>query len=311
MRILYAGAITLLMTANAADAQETVRLAIGQGISLEAFVAEIGQKGGIFEKHGLTVDFRYTQGGGETLQAVITGGVDVGIAVGMAGVLSAFSQGAPIKVVGASTTSSANFWFVKADSPIQSIEDAGNATIGFSTVGSGTYNIATLMQRTINPDLELVATGNVPATFTQVMSDQVDIGFATPEFGQKELDKGSIRLVLRDNDLERIKQQSLRTIIANTSFDQETLDNFLTAYQETIDWMYSDDPAPMRYFAEAMKIAEKEATAMRDNFYPKEMLDIFQMKGVDLVMEDAVAGKFIEAPLTQEQLNELIQVREQ
>jgi len=311
MKISCAAALALLMSLGVANAQETVRLAIGQGGSLEALIAEIGEQGGIFDKHGIKLDYRYTQGGGETLQAVIAGGVDVGIAVGMPGVLSAFSQGAPIKVVGSSSTGSANFWYVKADSPIQSIESAGDATIGFSTVGSGTYNIATLLQRTMNEKLEAVATGNVSATYTQVMSGQVDIGFAIPEFGQGELDKGNIRLVLRDNDLERIKNQSLRVTIANTAFDQARLDKFLDAYQETVDWIYSGDEKPIQIFAQLMKVEEAAAKAMRDNFYPKETLDIFQLKGLDIVMEDSVAGKFIPAPLTEDQVKELIQVRQQ
>ena len=46
----------------------------------------------------------YTQGGGETQQAVISGSVDIGVAAGVMGVLGAFSKGAPVRVIGAETT---------------------------------------------------------------------------------------------------------------------------------------------------------------------------------------------------------------
>ncbi len=58
----------------------------------------------IFKKHGLTLDIVYTNGAGETQQAVISGSVDLGIAAGVMGVMSAYSKGAPVQVIGAETT---------------------------------------------------------------------------------------------------------------------------------------------------------------------------------------------------------------
>jgi NitT/TauT family transport system substrate-binding protein len=84
-------------------------------------VPEIGNRLGIFKKYGLAVEPLYTQGSAETLQAVLSGSVQVGIAAGSFGVLSAYAKGAPIRVIGATMTGVTDqFWYVRADSPLHS-----------------------------------------------------------------------------------------------------------------------------------------------------------------------------------------------
>ncbi len=63
----------ILSAAPAAQAQDRLKLAQGgRGVG-EAFVPELGQNAGIFKKHGIELDIFYTQGGGETIQIVISG----------------------------------------------------------------------------------------------------------------------------------------------------------------------------------------------------------------------------------------------
>ena len=51
----------------------------------------------------------YTQGGGETLQAVISGSADIGVAAGTLGALGAFAKGAPVRIIGAQATGAADY----------------------------------------------------------------------------------------------------------------------------------------------------------------------------------------------------------
>jgi NitT/TauT family transport system substrate-binding protein len=81
----------LIGAAQAASAEDTVKLAVGQRGNWDTSVSEIGQQAGIFKKHGLKLEMVYTNGSGETQQAVISGSVDLGIAGGIMGALSAFS----------------------------------------------------------------------------------------------------------------------------------------------------------------------------------------------------------------------------
>jgi len=57
-------ALTLAITVTGAYAQETLKLAVGQRGNWDTSIAEIGQRAGIFKKHGLTLEILYTQGGG-------------------------------------------------------------------------------------------------------------------------------------------------------------------------------------------------------------------------------------------------------
>src|SRR5690242_3807322 len=76
--LLALAVAALIGAAQAASAEDTVKLAIGQRGNWDTSVSEIGQRAGIFKKHGLKLDIVYTNGSGETQQAVISGSVDIG-----------------------------------------------------------------------------------------------------------------------------------------------------------------------------------------------------------------------------------------
>ena len=61
---------------------DTLKVATGQRGNWNAAIGELGQRAGLFRKHGLMLEILYTSGSGETQQAVISGAVDVGTAVG-------------------------------------------------------------------------------------------------------------------------------------------------------------------------------------------------------------------------------------
>src|SRR5258706_13422905 len=132
-------ALAILSCAASATAEDMLKLAIGQRGNWENAAPELGQKAGFFRKHGLTLELLYTQGAGETMQAVISGSVDIGVGVGTAGVLGAYAQGAPVRPIANSMTGADDlFWYVPAASPIRSIKDAAGKTIAYSTNGSAT-----------------------------------------------------------------------------------------------------------------------------------------------------------------------------
>src|SRR5215217_3768952 len=112
------GAVGALLAApQQASAQDTLKLAVGQRGNWDTSVSELGQRAGIFKKHGLNLELLYTQGGGETQQAVLSGSVDIGVAAGIMGVLGAYSKGAPVRIIGAETTGAGDlFWYVRSDS---------------------------------------------------------------------------------------------------------------------------------------------------------------------------------------------------
>ena len=308
---MLAALATLGATAPAA-AQDTLKVAAGQRGNWDTSISEVGQRAGIFKKHGLVLEILWTQGGGETQQAVISGSVDVGVAPGIMGVLSAFSKGAPVRIIGAETTGAADlFWYVPAASPIKSLKDTDGKTISYSTNGSSTHGIVTAFIKQFDLKAKPTATGGPAPTLTQVMSGQIDVGWSAPPFGMQQLDEGKIRVIASGNDATVFKGQTVRLLITNTATLQgrkAAIDRYLKAYRETIDWMYSDDPAALKTYAEFVGIPVTMAKRTRDDFFPKASVDPDRIVGLDTIVPDAVALKYTAAPLTKEQLAELIQI---
>jgi NitT/TauT family transport system substrate-binding protein len=308
--MLAAGLLSASALAQTAGA-ETLKVAVGQRGNWDTAVAELGSKAGIFKKHGLELDIVYTQGGGETQQAVISGSADVGVAAGTLGVLGAFSKGAPVRILGAQATGAADFWYVRADSKIQSIKDAGDATtVAYSTNGSSTHSIVLAFMKEFGLKAKPTATGSPPATFTQVMSGQIDVGWSSPPFGFDAIDEGKIRIVAHANDAKIVHGTSIRALISNQSaLDAKTdaLTRFMKAYRESIDWMYAGDDA-LKAYAEFAKTTEAQAKRIRNEFFPKTLMDPDKVSGLDRLMDDAVSFKTIAAPLTPEQQKTLIQI---
>ncbi len=307
---LAAGLFAASGLAGGASA-ETVKVAVGQRGNWDTAVAELGQKAGIFKKQGLDLEILYTQGGGETQQAVISGSADVGVAAGTLGVLGAFSKGAPVRVLGAQATGAADFWYARADSKLHGIKDfTDDTTVAYSTNGSSTNSIVLAFKKELGMKGKLTATGSPPATFTQVMSGQIDVGWSSPPFGFDALDDGKIRIVARANEAQIVHGTTIRVLITNVSAletKKDTLDKFMKAYRETIDWMYEGE-APLKAYSEFAKCTEAQAKRIRDEFFPKELIDPDKIAGLDKLMEDAVSFKTISAPLTAEQQKQFIQI---
>lgn len=301
-------AIALLALAATVSADDTLKLAIGQRGNWENAAPELGQKAGFFKKHGLTLETLYTQGAGETLQAVISGSVDIGIGVGTAGVLGAFFKGAPVRAIANSMTGADDlFWYVPSASPIKSIKDAAGKTIAYSTTGSSTNLAVLAFIREFGVQAKPVATGSPASTFTQTMTGQVDIGWSSPPFGIDALQQGRIRIVVRESDLPAFRNQTVRLMIANANAAEQRRDaimRYLVAYRETLDWMYSD-PAALKAYAEWVNISESLAKEVRDQFYPKENVRLDRLSGLDEAMADAVTMKFLPAPLSKAQQDDL------
>ena len=297
--------------ASSAFAQDTLKLAVGQRGLWDTSISDVGQRAGIFKKHGLTLELLYTQGAGETQQAVISGSVEIGVGVGIMGVLSAYSKNAPVRIIGAEITGAGDlFWYVKADSPIKTIQDFNGKTVAYSTNGSSTHGVVTAYIKQYGlTAAKATPTGGPPATMTAVMSGQVDVGWSAPPVGLDQLDKNEIRQIATGNDT-LFKGQTVRLLITNTQTlhgRKDAIERYMKAYRETIDWMYSD-PAALKTYAEFAAITEAKAKRIRDGFFPKSSLSPDQITGLDLIVPDAVNLKFNAAPLSKEQLADLIRI---
>jgi NitT/TauT family transport system substrate-binding protein len=307
---LAATAIALATLTAPAAADDLVKMTIGQRGNWDTAITHLGDKAGIFKKHGLQLEMIYTSGSGETLQPVISGSVDLGLAVGTLGAMAAYAKGAPVRIIGAQATGAADYWYAK-NPAIKTLKDTNGHTIAFSTNGSSTHSIV----RAFVDEYKLTAkpqpTGNPSATLTAVMTDQVDVGWASPPFGLKEMEEGKIHLVARATDAALVRGQTIRVLVANADAlvkRKEVIDRFMKAYRESIDYLYSSNPRVMTDYAEFARVSEPLAKRVRDEFFPKSLVNPDQIHGLDTLIPEAVNLKFIPAPLTKEQIAELIQI---
>ncbi len=305
--------LALLATASSsARADDALKVAIGQINNWENQMPTLGQDAGIFKKHGLQLDNFGTAGAGETIQPIISGSADIGIGVGVAGVMRVFSKGAPVRILLPAFTGTGDlYWYVRADSPLKSLKDTTEKnTIAYSTSGSSSNNLVVAFVDELGVKAKPTATGTPAATLTAVMSGQVDIGWGAFPIGLKEADEGKIRIIARGSDIASLDKQTVRVVIVNADVLKNRKDavlRFAQGYRETVDWMYSDPDAIKRY---AKKVNSDEDFVRRSiqNIYPKSSLQTAEMKDMEGIQRDAVKLKFIDQPLTQAQLTELLQI---
>jgi NitT/TauT family transport system substrate-binding protein len=304
--------VPLALAGTPASAEDTLKLVIGQINNWENQAPTLGQDAGIFKKHGLVLENTGSQGAGETLQAVISGSADIGAGVGAAGAMRAFSKGAPVRILAPMFTGTGDlYWYVKSDSKIKSLKDATpETTIAYSTNGSSSNNIVVAFINELGAKAKPTATGGPPGTLTAVMSGQVDIGWAAPPFGLQEIKDGKIRIVAHGSDVPSLRGQTVRVLVVNANAlktKHDAIMRFMAAYREAVDWMYADPKAVEMYSVKIKRPVDllKESMA---KFQPKETLQTDKFADLDGAIRDAVKLKFLEKPLTKEQIADLLQI---
>jgi len=142
------------------------------------------------------------------------------------------------------------------------------------------------------------------------MSGQVDIGWAAPPFGLQEIKDGKIRIVARGSDIPSLRGQTVRTLIVNENAlktKHDAIVRFMDAYREAVDWMYSDPKAVEMYSVKIKRPIDMLKESMA-KFQPKETMQTDHFADLDGAIRDAVKLKFLEKPLTKEQIAELLQI---
>jgi NitT/TauT family transport system substrate-binding protein len=315
MRIALRSMVLVVTSAamvSAASGADTVKVAIGQIDAWANQAPTLGMKAGIFHKHGIALETFGTQGAGETLQAVISGSADIGIGIGTAGAMRAFARGAPVGAIAAAYVGVGDqYWYVPANSPLQRLTDATEKhTMAYSTNGATSHVIALGFVKQLGVKAKPTATGGPPATYTMTMTGQIDIGWAVVPFGLAELQEGKIRVIARGPEVPTLRNQTIRVQVVNANALKERKDvmvRFMRAYRESLDWMYAN-PLAVKYYAETIKQPESLVVMQRDQYNPKDALSPDRLSDLDQVMADAVEMKFLDAPLTKEQLAEFFQI---
>jgi NitT/TauT family transport system substrate-binding protein len=295
---------------GSAAADDLLKVAVPQRGAWDAGLAELGKRGGIFKKHGMDLEVLYTQAGPESIQALIGGSIDIATAAGASAALGTFSKGAPIRIIGSEIIGSPDlYWYVTGNSPIRKVEDFNGKTVAYSLTGSSSHAGLLALIAQYKLTAKPTSTGSITATLTQTMTGQVDVGFSAIPFSLDMVEDGRIRIIATGNQVESLKSRSGRVNLTNVATLQnrrDVINRFHVAYKETIDWMYSD-PVALKHFSEYSGLPEKVVVKVRE-LLPKETMAPDRIVGMDQIISESVNLKFLTAPLTAEQVKELVQI---
>jgi NitT/TauT family transport system substrate-binding protein len=319
-RMFAAAAVVLVVSvailagvfASAAKAQDKLKVAISQRGFWDSSFLEFAEKEGMLKKAGLDVEFFFTEGGGQTLQVITSGSVDVAMSNGLLGTLGAYSKKAPIRVISAQMTGAHElFWYVRAESPIKSLKDATEKnTIAFSSPGSSSNLILLALLNQAGSKARPTATGGLPGTLTSVMTGQIDIGWATPPFALREIREKKINIIARAREATELRNQTIRVNIANVNSlktKRDAITRLMKVYEEAIKWSYSN-PRAIEYFAAFAKAPPDVAGAAVKEFFPIEALQIGEIRDLDRTLRDAAQYKFTASQLTQQDVAGLFDI---
>jgi ABC-type nitrate/sulfonate/bicarbonate transport system substrate-binding protein len=295
--------------AGHALAEDTVRAAVGQRGNWDTLIISQGTEAGIFKRAGIEVAITWTKGGAETLQAVITDSADVAIANGILGVIGAVSKGAPVRIVSSEMTGAPDiYWYVKAESPIKSMKDMDGKTMGYSRPGSSTNLVALALSEYFKVKPKLVSTGGIPGTRTQVMSGQIDAGWAVPHFNFDLVNDGKIRIITRGSDVPSLNEQAVRVNVASVKFLTEHRDvarRFMKAYNDSLEWIYANPDKSIAFYASFNKVSPQIAKQTFDSF-PKAALAPWPVKGLKQNLEAALENKQLAKPMSESEAPKML-----
>jgi NitT/TauT family transport system substrate-binding protein len=232
---------------------------------------------------------------------VIAGSIDIAMTNGILGVVAAYAKGMPVRIISAEATGAAEaFWYARPDSGINRLADTNGKTVAFSSPGSSTNLILLQLINQAKVAPKLVPTGGAPGTLTQVMSGQIDVGWSVPPFVLQQLADGKLVIIARGSDVAALAEQTIRVNVANVNALKEKRDalvRFLKVLSRSIDWAYSD-PHAIDNYAEIAKVPRALAQQTRDDFFPKQALQLSEVKGLDVTLKQALEFKYITAPMT-------------
>ncbi|MBI2367885.1 MAG: ABC transporter substrate-binding protein, partial [Deltaproteobacteria bacterium] len=144
----------------------------------------VAQEKGFYRENNVDVDAVFTRGGGENVQAVVSGDAQIGLSTGVFAVIGAFMKKAPIKIAAAEITGADAFWYVQASTPMRRIDDLAGKKVAYSRPGSSTHMavlaIADMIKAKGLKPAEPVSLGGIPEVYTAVRTGQSDAGWSVP-----------------------------------------------------------------------------------------------------------------------------------
>jgi NitT/TauT family transport system substrate-binding protein len=280
-------------------------------VALPVYVA---QEKGFYRENNIDVDAVFTRGGGENVQAVVSGDAQIGLGTGTLAVISAFVKKAPIRIAAAEITGLDSFWYAPANTPIRRLEDLAGKKIAYSRPGSSTHMgvlaIADQMKAKGLKPPELVSLGGIPEVYTAVRTGQADAGWSVAPFQLDRVEKGELRVVVRGEELTSLADITPRVHFVNTEFaakNPEVVRGFFRAQQKALDYMFENKSDSAKIWIRRAELKFPESAILKTwDYYSRAGMALKPIRGLQATIEDGIRNKFLTQPLTQAEINALI-----
>jgi NitT/TauT family transport system substrate-binding protein len=274
----------------------------------------LAQEKGFYRENNIDVDAVFTRGGGENVQAVVSGDAQIGLGTGTLAVISAFVKKAPIKIAAAEITGMDAFWYVQSSTPMRKMEDLAGKKVAYSRPGASSHMAALAIADQIKAKglkpAEPVSLGGIPEVYTAVRTGQTDAGWSVAPFQLDLVEKGVLRVVVKGEEITAMREITPRVHFLNNDFAAKNPDavrGFFRAQQRALDYMFEhkEDTAKIWIRRAEMKYPETAVLKTWD-YYNRAAMTLKPIRGLQATIEDGIRNKFLTQPLTQAEINNLI-----
>jgi NitT/TauT family transport system substrate-binding protein len=274
----------------------------------------IAHEKGFYRENNIEVDAVFTRGGGENVQAVVSGDAQIGLGTGTLAVISAFVKKAPIKIAAAEITGMDAFWYVQSNTPMRKLEDLAGKKVAYSRPGASSHMAVLAIADQIKAKglkpAEPVSLGGIPEVYTAVRTGQTDAGWSVAPFQLDKVEKGELRVVVRGEEINAMKEISARVHFTNNDFAAKNPDavrGFFRAQQRALDYMFDHKEETAKIWIRRAELKFPESAILKTwDYYNKAAMTLKPIRGLQATIEDGIRNKFLTQPLTQAEINSLI-----
>ncbi|MDO8688670.1 MAG: ABC transporter substrate-binding protein [Dehalococcoidia bacterium] len=226
-----------------------------------------GDARNMFWDEGVVNALTEFSGGADQARAILTGSYPLGVTSTPAGI-AAWSSGEPARFIAAGYNALGIGFMVKPDSPFKKPEDLKGKKfkLGYSRPNSNSHIacVQWLKGLGIDPNdknqVELVATGGIPDTWTATRGGVVDVGWsAEPTVSQLEsTGEGRTLFMWWDPDFVAVSIMTTQGFIDTHGSD---LKKWTTAYAKAVDWVKNNYSEAAKDLAQVLGIEVPVAEA--------------------------------------------------
>jgi len=274
----------------------------------------VAQEKGFYRENNIDVDAVFTRGGGENVQAVVSGDAQIGLSTGVFAVIGAFMKKAPIKIAAAEITGTDAFWYVQASTPMRGIDDLAGKKVAYSRPGSSSHMavlaIADMIKAKGLKPAEPVSLGGIPEVYTAVRTGQSDAGWSVPPFQLDKVEKGELRIAVRGHEITALKEITSRVHFINSEYaakNRDAVRGFFRAHQRAVEYMMDHKEETTKIWIRKADLKLSESAVLKTwEFYNKPAMAAKPIRGLQQTIDDAIRLNFLKQPLTQAEINSLI-----